>query len=141
MATTLTRKLKKVTDKFFRFPITYQQAGENLGRFGKSEKDINYTEFEVLGIEVFSTSATDAQITIEQIGKYDYAEASIYFHVEDLQAVGLIDSNGVVLMNPNKDYLLFKGKRYELLSATEVGPDKDTGRSVLIQCMVRKTLN
>jgi hypothetical protein len=138
---TITDRLKRVTDKFFKFPITYQQAQENLGRWGKSESTMGYVEFEVLGLVVFDTTNSNSQVTITQQGKYDYGEVSIYFHVQDLLAVGLINNNGIILMNPNKDYLKYKGERFELLSAIEVGPDRDRANSVLVQCMVRKVLN
>lgn len=108
-----------VTDTFFTTPILYRMAGESIDRFNEDRKDIEYIEYNLLGMVEWKKE----KITQTVQGAIDNGDVMVSFNMENLITAGVVDnSTKMLIFNATKDYMIINGKNYKVNMINYDGP-------------------
>ena len=114
--TQIRNAIRDVTDTFYQLPVTYHERGESLDRFGEDKADQKETDHNLLGFLEYETSGEGGELMMEKQGSIDFTEATLFFNYDDLDDLGLIDTEGLFKGNSNKDYVTIQGQLFRLKS-------------------------
>ena len=105
---------------------------QTLSRFGRDKHEAtDKTEYNLLGLVVWNP--TDAELKIEELGKYDFSMGYVLFGFDYLETEGLItnstDGGGrpikVPVFKPEKDFIYIEGEKLQIMGVQLAGQLKD----------------
>ena len=114
-----------IPDTFLKNDIIYHQAGQIYDRFMESNNDQAFTDVNLKGLIVDSSSKKDAAVKFSQMGRTDMSEHYVLVNFDQLRENNLVDANEQLLMQAEADYITVRGERYEVTSVIQV-PDLAT---------------
>ena len=115
----------------------YLQRTENFSRFRESKTEFLETSYQIN--ECLITPHV-ANTNKEREGSTNLHGGSIMIHAQKFIDVGLIDSNGKLLVNPNTDHILINGNRFEVTEVEYAGWDWVLKKFILINLNYRQFL-
>lgn len=103
---------RDIMETFSRTPVTIRRAGASVDRFNEDRTDIVYTDYSVLAIVIYG--AADKKNDPNLGGAVDVTNVRAVVHLDLLEAVGLLDSEGLPTINETTDLLVVNGQQYRI---------------------------
>lgn len=111
--------LQDVIDTFHDTPITYQKYVSKVDDFMEDFDNKTYEVFSFVGFVEYQ-NAIKSELEETAQGAYNKAEVTVTAGIDNLQAVGLIDTDNMPIFTPEEDRMIVNGIAYVI---TFVGVD------------------
>jgi len=124
-----------IQDTFYQEVITYCRDRNTATA---TQRDIRRRteKFNLNAIVVWSTTKEDAELVRSLTGAYDGNTGYCNVKFDQMQTLGLIDSQDNLIENAAQDSLLIGGKSYPVLGVIKLGQWKD--KEVVVKILFRK---
>lgn len=124
---------------FFKRPIIYRKDSDTITRF---QRDVatnrEFTNYELLGLIVWTDTDTKAETVQRQTGAHDFTEGYCLLRYDDCQAAGIIDAQKRFITTPPQDRLNFNSTEYYVNGMLVIGQLNND--EVLVKVWFRKDL-
>lgn len=109
--------VKSVTDTFMVSPVVYHLSqGDSTDRWQEDKITEKFSNYLLSALVEYDTADTD-EVKMHKEGAKDYDHVTITVNVEDIEPLGLVNSENDLIFTREADYFTLKGKVYRLTDA------------------------
>lgn len=129
--------LQDVCDTFNKTQLTYHLAGVSVDDTMEDFNDKSYTDYSVKAYVEYPKD------TVEQTqeGAYDNCDVFVQFGLDDLDLVGLINSENMPIFAPEHDYMTINGERFRVTFSGVEGAIEQRNILVIVKGMRDKLIS